>query len=80
MNLRELRGDQAGEMDASEIQPAIYRRMTPAQRWDQAVRLWKQARALAEAGVRHRHPAASNSEVQRRVARLFLHGNESLGE
>lgn len=67
-------------MDAGEIEAVIYRRMTPAQRWAQAVRLWKQARVLAEAGVRHRHPAASDAEVQRRVARLFLHGNESLGD
>ncbi len=64
---------------ATEIQNAIYRQMTPAQRWAQATRLWRQARRLAEAGVRQRHPKASDLEVQQRVARLFLHGNESLG-
>ena len=67
-------------MDATEIQNAIYRRMTPAQRWKQAMRLWRQARRLSEAGVRHRHPDASDADVQRRVARLFLHGNESIGD
>jgi hypothetical protein len=65
-------------IDAGDIQNAIYRQMTPAQRWAQAVRLWRQARALTEAGVRLRNPDASEAEVQQRVARLFLHGNESI--
>ena len=57
-------------------QAAIYRRMTPPQRLAQAARLWRQARRLAEAGVRARHPEASEAEIRQRVARLFLHGRE----
>jgi hypothetical protein len=70
----------ATQAEVGPSQDAIYRNMTPAQRWAQAVRLWRQARLLTEAGVRQRHPDASDQEVQKRVARLFLHGNESLGD
>jgi hypothetical protein len=54
----------------------LYRRMTPAERRQQSVRLWRQARRIAEAGIRLRHPESSDGEIQRRLARLFLHGNE----
>lgn len=57
-------------------QVAIYRRMTPQERLAQAGRLWRQARQLAEAGVRTRHPESSELEIRRHVARLFLHGRE----
>jgi hypothetical protein len=63
-------------MDASQIQRSIYRQMTPAERWAQAMRLLRQARRLTEAGVRRRHPDSPDSQVQALVARLFLYGHE----
>jgi hypothetical protein len=62
--------------EADHRQAAIYGRMTPQQRLTQALRLWRQARRLAEAGVRARHPEAPETEIRRRVARLFLYGRE----
>jgi hypothetical protein len=62
--------------ESEQRQGIIHRRMTPQQRLAQAASLWRQARRLAEAGVRTRHHDASEAEVRRHVARLFLHGRE----
>lgn len=62
--------------ESDQRQAAIYRRMTPQQRLAQAMRLWRQARRLAETGVKVRHPAAPAAEVRRQVAHLFLYGRE----
>ena len=62
--------------EIDQRQAAIYRRMTPQERLAQATRLWRQARRLAEAAVKARHPTATEAEARRLVARLFLHGRE----
>lgn len=65
------------EMTAvDQRQAAIYRRMTPQERLAQATRLWWQGRHLAAAAVRARHPAVTDAEARRLLARLFLMGHE----
>jgi hypothetical protein len=50
----------------------LLRRMTPVQRLHKAVALSMTVRKLAEAGIRDRHPSASDEEVRARLAvRLF---------
>jgi hypothetical protein len=48
------------------------RAMTPIERMESAIALSRAVRELAEAGIRRRHPTASDDEVQRRLAvRLY---------
>ena len=50
----------------------LLRRLTPAQRLRQALALTMSVRALAEVGIRLRHPAAVPEEVRARLAvRLY---------
>ena len=53
----------------------LLRRQTPAQRIQQASRLTMAVRALAEAGIRMRHPGASPDEVRARLA-VRLYGRQ----
>lgn len=54
------------------LQIAIYRRMTPAQKFAQAQALYWSARALKEAAVRQQHPDWSDDEVKAHVRTIFL--------
>lgn len=58
---------------AHQRQVAIYRAMTPEQRWQQAVRMNRSMRALLAAGFRDRHPKWTDSEINRAVADRILH-------
>lgn len=55
----------------SPEQIAIYRKMTPEQRWTVAKRLYWTARKLKAAGVRMLHPDWSEEQVSREVTRIF---------
>jgi len=48
------------------------REMTPGERLAQAIALTETVRELAWAGVRRRHPNASDDEVRRRFAVITL--------
>jgi hypothetical protein len=55
--------------EAEERQFAIWRAMTPAQKFTAFLELQEMAAAFAEAGIRLRHPSASPREVfLRRIA------------
>lgn len=58
--------------DAFEVQLLIYRQMTPGQKLAQANALIKATRRLARAGLRSRHPDASEEELRKRFAALVL--------
>jgi hypothetical protein len=60
---------------AHEIQLAVYRRMTPAQRSLLAVELSESVRATARAGIRARHPDYSDADVERAL-RVLLYGED----
>jgi hypothetical protein len=68
------------EQDTSTEQRHRYhdrlRSLTPAQRLRQASELTMAVRALAEAGIRLRHPGASPEEVRARLA-VRLYGRQA---
>jgi len=53
---------------------AIYQQKTPTERLEIGFSMWRAARKLAEAGVRHQHPDWSDHDVTREVARRMSHG------
>jgi hypothetical protein len=63
------------ERDTAPEPAARYRQligaMTGAQRLERAAELSAGVRALAEAGLRHRHPGASAAELRWRLAALL---------
>lgn len=56
-------------------QIAIYRRMTPAQKWTQVWALYASARALKTEGVRRQHPEWTDERVNAEVRDIFLHAS-----
>ena|SRR5688572_24812029 len=67
---RTLSPDTTPEAEAVQIE--LLRRMTPAERFALVLRLNAQARALQMAGIRSRHPDASEEELRLRLASLWL--------
>lgn len=61
--------------EAAEILRERLRRMTPAQRVEEGVRLCKLARQVMRAGIRMRHPDYDQEHVEMALARL-LWGDE----
>ena len=60
--------------DAQAHQTAIYRRMAPADRLRQAVRLARQMRSLMDAGLRAQHPDWTAEQRKRCISERILHG------
>jgi len=58
--------------EALRVQRAAFRRMTPAQRLAIAAEMSDEARALAEAGIRARHPEFSDDELRAALVALLL--------
>ena len=63
---------------AHAVQLEIYRRMTPEQRLELVCQSVRDGRALTLAGLRLRHPGASEAEIDRRLKGLWL--GEKLAE
>jgi hypothetical protein len=59
------------EIDARQTE--IYRRMSPAQRLEQAMQMNRQMRALMDSGLRATHPQLSLAERRREIARRIRH-------
>ena len=57
---------------ARERQRETFRRMTPEQRLAVAAEMSDEIRAVAEAGIRHRHPDYSDDEVQSELVAILL--------
>ena len=68
-----LRRDTTPESHA--VQMNVYRRLGPARRARLAARLSEDVRELARAGIRARHPAYTEDEVEFALRRL-LHGDD----
>ena len=60
-------------VSADTRQVEIYRRMTPAQRLEQAMQMNRQMRVLMDSGLRTTHPRLSATERQREIARRIRH-------
>jgi hypothetical protein len=58
--------------EAWDVQNAVYRRMSGAQRLEIALRLSQTARDLARAGIRSRHPDYAEEQVEWALRRLRL--------
>lgn len=59
-------------MRPDAVQVEIFRRMSPAERWQVAERLYWSARNLKAAHLRGLHPTWTEEEVQRAVKEAFL--------
>jgi hypothetical protein len=59
-------------LEAAEVQMEIYRRMSPGEKIALVEEANRRARALALAGLRQRHPDASEAELFRRLMDLTL--------
>ncbi|OGO53903.1 MAG: hypothetical protein A2Z32_02775 [Chloroflexi bacterium RBG_16_69_14] len=57
---------------ARERQRETFRRMTPEQRLAVAAEMSDEIRAVAEAGIRHRHPDYSDDEVRAALVAILL--------
>ncbi len=57
--------------DARQV--AIYRRMTPSQRLDQAMQMNRQMRELMDSGLHATHPQFSAAERRQEIARRIRH-------
>jgi hypothetical protein len=57
---------------ALERQREAFRRMTPEQRLTLAAEMSDEIRALAESGIRHRHPDYTDDEVQAALVVILL--------
>jgi hypothetical protein len=59
-------------MEKSEIQVEIYRRMSPQQKLEIAFGLYKVARELKAAGLRMIHTDWTERQIKKEVTRIFL--------
>ena len=57
---------------ALACQRETFRHMTPEQRVALAAEMSDEIRAVTEAGIRHRHPAYADEEVQAALADILL--------
>jgi hypothetical protein len=67
---REMNQDTAPEVE--EMLFAYWRDAPAWEKWQRMVELNRSARFLALAGLRRRHPQASEDELRRRLAELLL--------
>lgn len=58
--------------EAEDVLFAGYRRMSAAEKWQRVADLTKTARAFALAGLRMRHPQASERELLLRLASTYI--------
>ncbi len=58
--------------EATAIQTAIYRRMTPQRRADLAMEMSMSARAVTASGIRRRHPEYDDDQVRFALFRLLV--------
>lgn len=65
-----LSGDTAAEVERRQIER--WRRMTPAEKWALVRQLNTAVLDLARAGIRQRHPGASDRGCELRLRRLTL--------
>ena len=55
--------------------PSRYAHLTPAQKWEQAVKLREMAWSLKKAAIKQSHPDWSNEQVLKAVREIFLYAS-----
>jgi uncharacterized tellurite resistance protein B-like protein len=63
--------------EARRRQLAIYRSMTPSQRLQLAATMSDEVQAIAESGIRHRHPESTAVERAAELAGILRHAGET---
>ena len=63
----------SAELEGSARQIEIYRRMSPAQRIETAMRLYSMAREIKAAALRSLHPDWDEKRVEQDVREAFLY-------
>jgi hypothetical protein len=58
--------------ESRDRQLEAFRRMTPEQRSAEAAAMSDEIRAVAEAGLRHRHPDFSDDEIRAALVAILL--------
>jgi hypothetical protein len=61
------------EQPAERIRIEIYKQMTPAQKWNEFLKLRKFAWELKRAAVREQHADWSDEEIEAKVRQIFLY-------
>ena len=67
--------DDGMSTDLHPAQIEAYRRMTPAEKWGEAVRLYRQARNLKRAGLRMAYPDWSEERIDEEIQKIFLNAS-----
>jgi len=65
-----LYADTQPEMEALQIE--LWRQATPTEKMHMVAQLNRAVRTLAMAGLRQRHPGATEAELRRKLAELLL--------
>jgi hypothetical protein len=55
-------------------QKKIYQSMTPAQKLDVSIKLYRSAKALKAAAIKKQHPDWSEEKIKKLVNEIFLYG------
>ena len=58
--------------EAERVQMDLYRRMSPARKWELVEDAIQTSRELVLAGIRSRHPEAGEEEIRRRFFGIWL--------
>jgi hypothetical protein len=56
-----------------QTQTAIWKAMTPSEKYNLLAATVRQARELKRMGIRLRHPKASPEDVEKKLAHIWLH-------
>ena len=67
-----MSGSRDTSADARDVQLAVFRRLGPTRRLALACQMSDEARAIAEAGIRHRHPAWPSDRIRKATRDLML--------
>ena len=64
------------QCDDNLLQNEVYKKMSYAERWGQAVKLREMAWMIKKASVREKHPDWNEDQVQKEVSEIFLYASK----
>jgi len=62
-------------ISSDEIQQNIYAKMTPAQKWQEALRLREMAWLMKGAFLKEQNPTWSDEQIQTALRKIFLYAS-----
>ena len=57
----------------TKLQLEIFKKMSPAKKWQLTMDLYYSMRALKKAGIKHQHPDWDDKKVENELIKLFIH-------